>query len=105
MIGKHESEVALSPLRDGCFFVDNSMLELITTCPWQAYASIVRRKRPATESSALRFGGFIHKALEFRNRTTALGQPWTEHQQVEMLSTLFASSPLETQVRPDRQSQ
>jgi hypothetical protein len=92
-----ETKPTLSPLRDGCFFVDNSMLELIQTCPWLAYASIVRHKRPATESSALRFGGFIHKALEFRNRATALGQPWTEHQQIEMLSTLFAASPLETE--------
>jgi len=85
----------MNPIRDGCFFVDNSAIELITTCPWLAYASIIRQRRPADDSPALRFGGFIHKALEYRNRLTGEGKPWSEQAQIALLSKLFADSPLE----------
>lgn len=86
-----------SPIRDGCFFVDNSSIELITTCPWLAYVSIIRRLRPEGESSALRFGGFIHQAMEYRDRLTGLGKDWNENDQIALLTKLFTETPLETE--------
>jgi hypothetical protein len=83
--------------RDGCFFVDNSKIELITTCPWAAYAAIILRRRPAEESAALRFGGFIHKAVEYRNICIALGKPFVEDEQLKLLSKLFTENPLENE--------
>jgi hypothetical protein len=99
-----------SPIRDNCFYVDNSTIELITTCPWLAYASIIRQRRPAMESSALRFGGFIHQALELRHRmlwmnqelkasgmTTKVSEAEIENAQIKLLSDLFTASPLESE--------
>jgi hypothetical protein len=57
------------PLVDGdTLLIDNSSLEHFTTCPRQAYYSIVRKLKPSGERSALVFGGIIHKILETRYR-------------------------------------
>src|SRR5438093_5940236 len=87
----------MNPIRDNTFYIDNSAIELITTCPWLAYASIIRRRRPATESAALRFGGFLHQVLDYRYHQIALNLPWTEDQMITLASKLFGDSPLETE--------
>jgi hypothetical protein len=71
------------------------MIELITTCPWLAYASIIRRRRPSSDSPALRFGGFIHQVLDYRYRAMGLGIEWTEEAMVALATDLFTKSPLE----------
>ena len=62
------------PLVDGnTLMIDNSSLEHFTTCPRQAYYSLVRKLRPSGERVPLTFGGIIHKILEARYRAaTAL---------------------------------
>ncbi len=58
------------PLIDGdTLLLDNSSLEHFTTCPRQAYYSLIRKLRPSGERSALRFGQIVHKILEARYRT------------------------------------
>lgn len=57
------------PLIDGdTLLIDNSSLEHFSTCPRQAYYSIVRKLKSSGERSALVFGGIIHKILETRYR-------------------------------------
>lgn len=56
------------PLIDGAFFIDNSTLEYMTTCP-RAFEYKALNKRISAESRpALNFGGAIHTALEVRYR-------------------------------------
>lgn len=57
------------PLLDGdTLVIDNSSLELQTTCPRAAFYGLCLRRRPTGERSALRFGGIAHKVLETRYR-------------------------------------
>jgi len=53
------------PLVDGCFYIDNSSMELFTTCPRQAYYYIIRRLELNRSKVALDFGGAFHNVLEF----------------------------------------
>jgi hypothetical protein len=52
------------PLVDGVLYLDNSALELITTCPRQAQYYILHKREKSAERTALMFGGIIHKILE-----------------------------------------
>ena len=82
------------PLVEGCLFLDNSKIELITTCPTAAYYYICCKRELASERSALRFGTFIHAALAYRYKN----QPtWSESAQLALLSDLFTASPLESE--------
>lgn len=56
------------PLIDGCLFVDNSLLEYLTTCPRALEYNFLRRRRLSEDRPALNFGGAIHAALEYRYR-------------------------------------
>lgn len=56
-------------LTNGALFIDNSGLELMTTCDRAFEYSQVLRRVTATPRSALSFGGAIHKALEYRYKT------------------------------------
>jgi hypothetical protein len=60
-------------LRDGVFYIDNSGIELITTCPWKAYAQLILRRTVADPQPALIFGGHVHAALDYCYRRIALG--------------------------------
>lgn len=51
------------PLINGAFFVDNSTMELITTCPRAAEYYTINRRELNTEHAAFRFGTHIHHAL------------------------------------------
>lgn len=54
------------PLVDGCLFVDNSMIELLTTCPRALEYSKLRRRIGSGQKPSLTFGSAIHLALELR---------------------------------------
>lgn len=51
-------------LVDNTLFLDNSALELISTCKRQAELYILHKREKNADRPALRFGGIIHKALE-----------------------------------------
>lgn len=57
------------PLRDNVLYIDNSSMELFTTCPRQAYYYIIRRLELNRDKIALDFGGALHKVLEYLYRT------------------------------------
>lgn len=88
-----EARQKVEPLTKDHFLVDNSMIEDITTCPWLAYGSIVRRLRPRGDAPPLRFGGFLHRALGYRYKITGFGKPWSEDCQVRILSKVFERNP------------
>ena len=51
------------PLVDGCLYIDNSSMELFTTCPRQAYYYIVRKLELNRDRIALHFGEAFHDVL------------------------------------------
>lgn len=53
------------PLKDGVLYIDNSSMELFTTCPRQAYYYIIRRLELNRSRIALDFGGAFHNVLEY----------------------------------------
>ena len=53
-------------LTDGVFYIDNSSMELFTTCPRQAYYYLIRKLELNRSRIALDFGGAVHSALEYR---------------------------------------
>lgn len=53
------------PLVDGVLYLDNSQMELATTCARQSYYYTVRRVELNRTRIALDFGGAFHKVLEF----------------------------------------
>jgi hypothetical protein len=85
----------MNRLSDGCFFVDNGLIEHITTCPWKAYAAFILSRRTAGESAALRFGRHIHTALAYRNKMDFYQKNWSEETQVKILENRFSHTPLE----------
>ena len=52
------------PLVDGVLYIDNSSMELFTTCPRQAYYYIIRKLELNRDRVALDFGGAFHTVLE-----------------------------------------
>lgn len=52
------------PLIDGCLYIDNSSMELFTTCPRQAYYYIIRKLELNRDRIALQFGEAFHTVLE-----------------------------------------
>ncbi len=57
------------PLIDGALFVDNSMLELLTTCPRALQYNRFERRIAAVSKPSLSFGSAVHLALEHRYKT------------------------------------
>lgn len=53
------------PLLDNVLYIDNSSMELFTTCPRQAYYYIIRRLELNRDRVALDFGGAFHTVLEY----------------------------------------
>jgi len=85
----------MNRFNDGCFLVDNGLIERMTTCPWKTYASVILGRKPSGESTALRFGRHIHSALAYRNRMDFYKAAWKEETQVKLLEHLFAKTPME----------
>jgi hypothetical protein len=54
------------PLVDDCLFIDNSMMELFTTCNRAMLYNRLMKRTLSDEKAALSFGGAIHHALEYR---------------------------------------
>lgn len=75
------------------FLVDNSTIELLTTCPWLAYAKVIRRRTLAVDQPALRFGGHLHAALAFKYRRMAHGKKVDNDTFNRILSKRFEMSP------------
>ena len=78
---------------DNTLYIDNSSIELITICPFLAYATLIRRRVPAAPQPALRFGRHIHSALEYRYKCMANSIPFDENHQATELSANFANDP------------
>lgn len=53
------------PLIDGVLYIDNSSMELFTTCPRQAYYYIIRKLELNRDRIALDFGDRFHGVLEY----------------------------------------
>jgi hypothetical protein len=81
------------PLVDGCLFVDNSMLELLTTCPRQLEYNKLFARVAAAEKPSLNFGSAIHDALEFRYVHGEAIDPYVEQDQLTILNDSFARRP------------
>lgn len=57
------------PLVDGVLYIDNSSMELFTTCPRQAYYYVIRKLELNRDRIALSFGEAFHAVLEHLYRT------------------------------------
>jgi hypothetical protein len=80
------------PLIDGAFFIDNSTLELLTTCPRALEYSRLFRRISSAAKPSLNFGSAIHLALEWRYRHCKNQPPdaLEESEQAAVLSRFFA---------------
>lgn len=77
------------PLADGdTLLIDNSSLEVFTTCPRAAQYNYCLKRRAADERSALRFGQIVHKALEVRYRAASSMLAQTPAVEATMLAVL-----------------
>lgn len=82
------------PLIDGAFFIDNSTLELLTTCPRALEYNRLHRRVLAAAKPSLSFGSAIHLALEYRYRHCKNQPPdaLEESEQARVLQSFFASN-------------
>jgi hypothetical protein len=82
------------PLTEGTLLIDNSTIELITTCPRRYEYSSLEKKRLAEERPALSFGTAIHEALSVRYLHGAefIDGPKIEEKQVAVLTNHFAAN-------------
>lgn len=83
------------PLIDGCMFIDNSLLESLTTCPRALQYSRLNRRISSADKPSLSFGSAIHLALEFRYRVAKDTRPDNilESSQANILSNYFSKNP------------
>jgi len=83
------------PLNDGCLFVDNSMLELLTTCSRALQYNRLELRVAAAEKPSANFGSAIHKALEYRYKNYCNKRADEEllSQQAKLLTQFFTDRP------------
>lgn len=83
------------PLEDGVFFIDNSFLEWLTTCPRGCEYNRLRKRIPAADRPSLNFGTAIHAALEHRYRYHQANIPDLELEkaQAQILEECFRQKP------------
>jgi hypothetical protein len=81
------------PLIDGCLFVDNSMIELLTTCPRALQYNKLHQRIAAADKPSLSFGSAIHLALEYRYAQGGNVDPYVEDEQIKVLSSFFEEHP------------
>lgn len=81
------------PLRltDGCLFIDNSSMSLITACLRKSAYGLSLAKKQARDETALRFGGIMHKALEARYMHGTKVTPAIEQEMIKTLQAEFIS--------------
>ena len=85
----------MTRFQDGCFLVDNSLIEKITTCPTKADFAYGQNRVPAGNQAALRFGLHIHSALALRNAKLFANVENDEEEQIALLTKDFTDTPLE----------
>ncbi len=80
------------PLVDGAFFIDNSTLELLTTCPRSLEYNRLFKRISAGAKPSLHFGSAIHLALEWRYKNCRNQPPdaLEESEQVKVMADFFA---------------
>lgn len=66
------------PLIGNCLFIDNSMLEVFSSCPRASEYSFLEKRIIASNKTALNFGTAIHKALETRYLIAKAAKPTDE---------------------------
>ena len=83
------------PLVDGAFFIDNSTLELLTTCPRALEYSRLFRRISSAAKPALNFGSAIHLAMEYRYKNCKNQCPdaLEESEQGRIMSDFFVKNP------------
>lgn len=83
------------PLIDRCLFIDNSMLELLNTCPRALQYNRLNQRILAAESPSLNFGSAIHLGLEFRYKTCANlpSDPFNESELNKIMTRHFDEHP------------
>lgn len=83
------------PLVDGCLFVDNSMLELLTTCPRALEYNKLHQRIASNEKPSLNFGSAVHLALEYRYQRYQSGllDPQYTNDVAVLLSNFFDQHP------------
>ncbi len=83
------------PLIDNCIFIDNSMIELLNTCPRALEYNRLHKRILAAESPSLNFGSAIHLALEHRYKTCANlpASPFDEAEIASILTDFFEEKP------------
>lgn len=84
------------PLIDGCLFVDNSFLELLTTCPRALEYNQLYKLVSAASKPPLTFGTAGHDVLEFRyvRYANELPTPVMEDEQATLLSEFYQRNPV-----------
>lgn len=80
--------IPLTLLDGNTLIIDNSSLEVDTTCPRAAHYHLGLRIKSSKEKSALEFGRIIHKALDVRYRTCASMYAQTPEVEAAMLAVL-----------------
>lgn len=75
---------------DALFIIDNSSLELFTTCPRSAFYKLVMKRERVARNGALTFGGALHEGLE----ALLLGLPIEE--QSRRIVEFFQRNPVPT---------
>jgi len=83
------------PLIDGALFIDNSSLELLTTCPRALEYNRLFRRVSSGAKPALNFGSAIHLALEWRYRNCKNQPPdaLEESEQASVMARFFRENP------------
>jgi hypothetical protein len=84
------------PLIDGQLFLDNSFIELLTTCPRALQYSQLSKRISAEENAALNFGTAIHSCLEYRYREYKNIMPdiFCEEEQGKILQKFYEDHPV-----------
>ena len=83
------------PLANGSLYVDNSMIELLTTCPRALEYNRFHKRVAAVSKPSLAFGSAIHLALEHRYKAYKNMAPDAilADEQSQLLSKFFEENP------------
>lgn len=81
------------PLVGGALFVDNSMLELLTTCPRALEYNKLHKRIAASDKPSLAFGSAVHEAIEYRAAVYQADppDPYLDEDQHAILAEFFES--------------
>lgn len=85
------------PLIDGQFFIDNSTIELLSTCPRALQYSKLQSRILNAPAPALSFGSALHLAMDVRYGKYGASKPSSElfSEQVAVMTKHFTDNPTE----------